>query len=89
MSNRNIQNSSSKMSKVGISISKVLDKFIVKGKNVVITGGARGLGLNFAHGLAQGGANIAAIDNREKPHEDFNSLSSYGGKYKYYRFVSS
>lgn len=74
------------MSRVGMSASRVLDKFLIKGKNIVITGGARGLGLNFANGLAQVGANIAAIDIHKKPQEDFDCLQSYGGRCRYYRF---
>ena len=66
-------------------ISSVLDQFSLKDKVVVITGGARGLGLNFAIALAQVGAHIACIDISEKPHDDFGKLASYGGKAKYYR----
>jgi sorbose reductase len=65
--------------------SHILDQFLLKGKTIVITGGGRGLGLNFGIGLAQVGANIACIDVHEKPHDDFNTLSSYGGKAAYYR----
>lgn len=80
------------MGSVGIrggNAANILDKFSMKGKTVVITGGARGLGLNFANGLAQAGANIAAIDIHEKPHDDFAVLTSYGVKAKYYMWVES
>jgi NAD(P)-dependent dehydrogenase (short-subunit alcohol dehydrogenase family) len=66
----------------------ILDQFSIKDKVVVITGGGRGLGLNFALALAQCGAQIAAIDLHQKPHDDFGKLASYGGKAKYYRFVT-
>ena len=62
-----------------------MDKFSLRGRTVVITGGASGLGLNFGHGLAQAGANIAAIDITSDPHEDFSMLSGYGGKIQYYQ----
>ncbi|KAK7187553.1 short-chain dehydrogenase reductase sdr [Paraphaeosphaeria sporulosa] len=62
----------------------ILKKFDVQGKNIVITGGCRGLGFTFAHTLAQCGANIAAIDLNEQPSADFASLP-FGGNYKYYR----
>ncbi|RFU33155.1 hypothetical protein B7463_g3189, partial [Scytalidium lignicola] len=65
--------------------TQIFDQFSLKGKVVVITGGSRGLGFNFAHGLAQAGANIACIDIRNQPQEDFSILSSYGGKAKYYK----
>jgi len=74
-----VQPAGSKMSDI-----RLLEQFLIKGKNVVITGGARGLGLNFAHGLAQAGANIAAIDVSDKPGGGFDTLSRYGGTYKYY-----
>ena len=67
------------------SVPGILSRFLVKDKTVVITGGARGLGLNFGIGLAQAGANIAAIDINEEPSEGFKALSQYGGKHKYYK----
>ena len=67
------------------SIPEILSRFLVKGKTVVITGGARGLGLNFGIGLAQAGANIAAVDISDQPSEAFKTLSQYGGKYEYYK----
>lgn len=63
---------------------RFLEKFSLKGRTVVITGGGRGLGLTFANGLAQAGANIAIIDLAEKPSDGFSSLA-YGGKYRYYQ----
>lgn len=53
----------------------------------MITGGGRGLGLNFGIAMAEVGASIACIDLHEKPHEEFSKLSSFGGKSKYYRCV--
>ncbi len=67
------------------SAPEILSRFLVKDKTVVITGGARGLGLNFGIGLAQAGANIAAIDISDEPSEGFSALAQYGGKYQYYK----
>ncbi|KAK5272374.1 hypothetical protein LTR99_001765 [Exophiala xenobiotica] len=67
------------------SAPEILSRFLVKDKTVVITGGARGLGLNFGIGLAQAGANIAAIDISNEPSEGFSALAQYGGKYQYYK----
>jgi 2-deoxy-D-gluconate 3-dehydrogenase len=64
--------------------SSILSKFDVTGKNIVITGGNGGLGLNFAQSLAELGANIAAIDLGDKPSSDFVQLPS-SGKHKYYQ----
>jgi hypothetical protein len=66
----------------------LLAQFSLKGKTIVITGSGRGLGLNFANGLVQAGANIAGIDIQDKPHPDFEKLTRFGGKAKYFRFVS-
>lgn len=68
-----------------LPLPDVIQKFFVKGLNVVITGGGRGLGFSFAVGLAQAGANIAAIDITETVGEHFYQLSQYGGKYQYYQ----
>lgn len=66
----------------------VLAQFSMKDKVVVITGGGRGLGLNFAHALAQCGAHIAGIDLYQNQPDDFSNLASYGGKAKYYQYVT-
>lgn len=67
------------------SVPEILSRFLVKGKTVVITGGARGLGLNFGMGLAQAGANIAVIDINEEASEGFKTLLQTGGNHKYYQ----
>lgn len=63
----------------------VLQRFLVTGKTVVVTGGARGLGFEFAKGLAQAGANIAAIDRDDTAPSYFDQLSQSGGQHKYYK----
>lgn len=76
------------MGSVGIeSGAALLERFSLKGKNIVITGCGQGLGLNFGNGLAEAGANIAGIDIRAQPHGDFEKLTRFGGKAKYYQFV--
>jgi len=39
----------------------IMDKFSLKGKTALITGGSRGIGLSVAEGFAQAGADIAII----------------------------
>lgn len=67
--------------------STILDKFRLDGKNIVITGGSRGLGLEFARTFASVGANIAVIDLVDEPSKEFTAAaSSYGdSKWKYYK----
>ncbi|KAJ9630180.1 hypothetical protein H2204_008685 [Knufia peltigerae] len=67
------------------SIPAVLERFLVTGKTVVVTGGARGLGFAFSKGLAQAGANIAVIDRDEAAPPYFDQLSQAGGQHKYYK----
>lgn len=66
----------------------ILDKFSLHGRTVLITGGGRGLGMDFGLALSQAGANIAVVDIHDKPHEDFKFLSSNGGEARYYKCVS-
>ncbi|TKA22221.1 hypothetical protein B0A49_13792, partial [Cryomyces minteri] len=59
-------------------------RFALKNKTIVITGGARGLGLSFASALAEAGANIAAIDLDDSPPDELGKLQAIGVKAKYY-----
>ena len=43
-------------------MSNILDKFKLDGKVAIVTGAARGLGQAMALGLAEAGADIAAVD---------------------------
>ena len=67
-----------------MSEKNIMELFSMKERTVVLTGGAGGLGLSLAQGLAQAGANIAILDVRESFNLDFLD-SSYGGQYRYYR----
>ncbi|PGH03981.1 hypothetical protein AJ79_07213 [Helicocarpus griseus UAMH5409] len=70
----------------GYRHTALTDLFSLKGKTVVITGGARGLGLAFAWAVAEVGANVAVLDLLDKPHEDFYLLEKeLGVKTKLYR----
>ncbi|KIW69537.1 hypothetical protein PV04_05410 [Phialophora macrospora] len=64
----------------------VRDLLSLHGKTIVVTGGGRGLGLAFARGCAEVGANIAILDLHIAPEEDLDSLSSQlGVKAEYFR----
>ncbi|KAK4998934.1 hypothetical protein LTR66_001924 [Elasticomyces elasticus] len=64
--------------------AKLPQRFALKDKTIVITGGARGLGLSFATALAEAGANIAAIDLNDSPPSELDKLQALGVKAKYY-----
>jgi len=60
-------------------ITSMENAFRLDGKNAVITGGNRGLGLGIAHAMAQSGANIAILcRDREKAAEALGELKPYG-----------
>lgn len=63
---------------------KITDRFSMKDKTVLITGGGRGIGLAIAKAVAQLGGNIAVLDALPKPSKEFHALSSdYGIKTVY------
>ena len=60
--------------------------FSLKGKVVVVTGGARGIGLAFAVAVAEAGADVAVLDVLETAHEHFEHLkNNYGVRVKLYK----
>jgi NAD(P)-dependent dehydrogenase (short-subunit alcohol dehydrogenase family) len=62
-------------------IESMKDAYSVKGYNVVVSGGNRGLGHGIALAFAQSGANVAIICRNEKSGaEAAEKLSSYGVK---------
>lgn len=59
--------------------------FDLKGKNALITGGNRGLGLGIAIAMSQSGADIAIFcRDSAKANEALAKLEPYGGKYESY-----
>ena len=63
-------------------IKDMKDAFSVKGKNVIVTGGNRGVGLGIVQAFAQSGANIAIMARNENTaREVLANLKQYGGKY--------
>lgn len=59
--------------------------FDIQGKNAVVTGASKGIGLGVAEGFAQAGANLILI-SRTMPQEVLDRLSGYGVKVKAYSF---
>lgn len=54
--------------------NSVGDLLSLKGRTIVITGGARGLGLAFALAIAEVGGNVAVLDAAAEPHEHFYKI---------------
>lgn len=69
--------------------SKVQDLMSLENHVVVITGGARGIGLALAFAVAEAGASVAIVDASPQPDENFDLLKTYGVKARYYRSAFS
>ena len=67
----------------------VQDLFSLKRRTIVITGGARGIGLSFGFAVAEAGANVAIVDLSSEPHEHYYKLEKdYGVKVKLYKYIA-
>ncbi len=63
-------------------ITSMTDAFSVKGKNVVVTGGNRGIGLGISTAFAQSGANVVILCRSvEKGAQAAENFIQYGGRY--------
>jgi NAD(P)-dependent dehydrogenase (short-subunit alcohol dehydrogenase family) len=63
-------------------ITSMTDAFSVKGKNVVVTGGNRGIGLGISTAFAQSGANVAILcRNTENGNQVAADFKQYEGHY--------
>jgi sorbose reductase len=61
------------------STATVPDLFSLKDRVVVITGGARGIGLTLAFAVVEAGGLVAVIDAAPSPHEQFEVLTEKAG----------
>lgn len=59
--------------------------FDISGKNAIVTGASRGLGLGIARGFAKAGANLILI-SRQMPDAVMEELAGYGVKAMFYSF---
>ncbi|OAP60203.1 hypothetical protein AYL99_05205 [Fonsecaea erecta] len=62
----------------------VTSLFSLKDHVVVITGGARGIGLTLAFAVAEAGGLVAVIDAAPAPHEHFEILKQRDSRARYY-----
>ncbi|KAK6198363.1 hypothetical protein LQW54_010325 [Pestalotiopsis sp. IQ-011] len=64
----------------------VSDLLSLKGRTIVITGGARGLGLAFTLACAEQSGNVAVLDAADAPHEHFYDIQKkFDVKLEYYK----
>jgi len=67
------------------SFEKMSQAFDIKGKNVIITGGNRGIGKGIAQAMAQCGANVAILArDMEASKRTVEELGVYGGAHRGY-----
>lgn len=72
--------------KVGKYIESMEGAFDVSGKNVIVTGGAGGIGRGIAQAFAECGANVAVFNrNEERGLKAVEELSEYPGKMAYFQ----
>ncbi|THX14569.1 hypothetical protein D6D13_02992 [Aureobasidium pullulans] len=66
-------------------ISNVKDLMSLQDRVVVITGGAKGIGLALAFGVAEAGGKIAIVDTSSKPSENYARLQKICSEVRYYQ----
>ncbi|RPA97327.1 NAD(P)-binding protein [Choiromyces venosus 120613-1] len=58
-----------------VGAKKILPEFNLDGRVVLVSGGARGLGLTQAEGLLEAGATVYALDRIDHPDPEFEKIS--------------
>lgn len=53
----------------------ISEKFSLKGKSYIVTGGAMGIGFHITKDIAEMGGNVAVLDLRDEPLEDVYGLA--------------
>ncbi|CRG87929.1 putative oxidoreductase C1739,08c [Talaromyces islandicus] len=62
-----------------------MSKFSLRGRTALVTGGARGCGLAFSHGLAEAGANVAIFDVIEPDPTFYDIEKNWNVRAAYYK----
>lgn len=71
---------------MAVPLCDVHPLFDLSGRNYIITGGGQGIGFAVVRAIAEYGGNIAVLDIRDQPIDEFNSLESeFGVKTTYFK----
>ncbi|KAH7177043.1 hypothetical protein EDB81DRAFT_898665 [Dactylonectria macrodidyma] len=65
--------------------SNVFDLLSLRGRVIVITGGAKGIGLALGFAVAEAGASVAVIDAAPEPDQAFSKLKEVSAKVGFYQ----
>lgn len=65
--------------------SNVFDLLSLRGRVIVITGGAKGIGLALGFAVAEAGASVAVIDAAPEPDQAFSKLKEVNSKVGFYQ----
>ena len=75
----------SRSNREDLSNVKITDRMSLKGRNILITGGGRGIGFAICKAIAQLGGNVAVIDALSEPVEEFHTLGDKFGTKTFYQ----
>lgn len=67
--------------------SNVYELLSLKERVVVITGGAKGIGLALAFAVAEAGGKVAIVDAASEPHKNYAKLQKICTELRYYQYV--
>lgn len=62
-----------------MAAKSISEKFRLKGKSFIVTGGAMGIGFHITKDIAEMGGNVGVLDLREEPLEDVYGLAKSFG----------
>lgn len=57
-------------------LEDIVPAFKLNGANFIVTGGAQGIGLASVRVICEAGGNVAVLDIREKPEDEFDSFAA-------------
>ncbi|KAE8143810.1 hypothetical protein BDV38DRAFT_276880 [Aspergillus pseudotamarii] len=69
--------------------TSIFERLSLRGQVVVITGGARGIGLALAFAIAEAGGRVALVDASPNPHEHYALLKEKCARVEFYQITAA